>query len=311
MALTLTEGNKYSTTELQGYVIDRLSKESELLQHLQFEELLGNSLTYDTIVTRSGANFYSVGDTWVEDTPVMSQNTVTLKILGGDADVDNFLLETRSNKLDLQGTVLDDKVVATSEKFRDGAWYGAVAGDAKSFDGMQALMTSTTYNTVHAGATDGSALSIVKLQQAIDLVTGFKPTHLFMSKGMRRSINVYLDSIGDKFTASRDQYGNMIEHFRGLKVTTDDSILDTETASSGAYSAKTGGDNTTIFIVTFHPQGMCGVQGKNGVQTVPLGDLETKDAKRWRIKWYCGLKFENLRSCAKVDGITQASTVTA
>ncbi len=34
MALTLTEGNKYSTTELAGYVIDRLAKPSPILEKL-------------------------------------------------------------------------------------------------------------------------------------------------------------------------------------------------------------------------------------------------------------------------------------
>lgn len=312
MALTLTEGNKYSRTELAGYVIDRLGKETEVLSKLPFVEILGNSWTYDTFTTRSTANFYSVGDTWVESTPVMTQATASLVILGKDADIDNFIRKTRSNILDVKGEILGESIKAVSEKFMDTFWYGGVTSvNAKEFDGLQTLIANTTYNTIHAGTTSGSALSVVKLQQAIDLITFNTPTDLFMTKAMRRGINVYLDSIGDKFTAVRNEYGKMIEYFRGLKITTDDHLLDTETASTGAYSASTGSDNSTIFILSFGPKAVCGIQGPDQVETIPLGDLETKDAQRWRIRWYCGLKFEDLRSCAKLDGITTASTVTA
>jgi len=76
--LQLTQTNKYSTTTLQKYVIDRLAKEDPILENLPFESLLGNSLTYDTVTTRSGAAFYSVGDIWAESTPTITQATVTL-----------------------------------------------------------------------------------------------------------------------------------------------------------------------------------------------------------------------------------------
>jgi len=276
---------------------------------LPFVEVEGNSWTYDTITTRSGAAFYDVGDTWAESTPVMTQATAVLKVLGGDADVDNFILSTRSNKLDVKGEVLNDKIKAIREAFLDAFYYGLTTTDGKQFNGLQSLISSTTYNTVHAGAGTGSALSIVKLQETIDLITGWEPTHMVMTKTMRRYINVFLDSIGDKFTASRNEYGKMIEYFRGLQIVVDDCLVNTEAAASGAYSLKTGSGNTSIFILTFDPKACCGLQSGAGIQTVPLGDLETKDAQRWRMKWYCSIKFEDLRSCAKIDGIDADGTV--
>ena len=311
MALTLAQGNMYSTTELSRVVTDILTKDSEILQRLQFEELLGNSLTYDLVATRSGAAFYAVNDTWVESTVVLSQDTVTLKILGGDADIDEFLLRTRSNKMDLKGTVLEDKSLAVQEKFMDTFYYGNVTTNSKEFNGLHKLINSTVYNTVHAGAGTGSDLSLMKVRQACDLVTGFKPACIVMSKAMRRGISVYLDTIGEKFgTTGRDEVGRHWETYNNLPIIVDDHITNTELASGGAWCTGTGSD-TSIFILTFAPKAICGVQGSNRVEVEPLGKLETKDATRYRIKWYCGLKFENLRSCAKVDGITAAGTVVA
>jgi hypothetical protein len=90
-----------------------------------------------------------------------------------------------------------------------------------------------------------------------------------------------------------------------------DHILNTETISSSAFSASTGSTGTSIFLLRFGSNECCGVQGNSGLKVVPKGDLETKDAQRFRIKWYCGLKLKDLRSCAKIDGIASATAVTA
>ena len=56
------------------------------------------------------------------------------------------------------------------------------------------------------------------------------------------------------------------------------------------------------------PDALCGLQNK-GIQKTRLGLLETKDALRWRIKWYCGLALFNTLALARVDGITDAPVV--
>jgi len=311
MALTLTEGELYSQTEIQRAVIDRLTKDSPILKKLKFVTLLGNSLTYDTITTDSGAASYAVGDTWVESTPSITQATATLKILGGDADVDNFLLATRANKIDLKGTVLENKTKAVQYKFLDLFYYGDATANTKDFSGLQVLLSSTSYNTVHAGSGTGTALSVAKLREALDLFRGFSPEVLVMTRKMRRGMGVYLDSIGDKFPTGRDEWGKPVEFWDGIPIVIDDHIVDTETAASGAYTAKTGGANTSIFALNFEEQAVCGLHSGQGVQVVPIGELETKDATRHRIKWYCSMMFQDLRSSIKVDGIVAAGTVTA
>ena len=312
MALSLTEGELYSTTDmLSKAVIDRLVKDDPILQRLGFETLSGNSDTYDTVTTRSGAAVYAVGDTWVESTPSVTQATVVLKILGGDADIDNFLLATRSNKLDLKGTVLNDKTLATKEKFLDLFYYGS-ASDAKWGNGLHQFLTSITYNTVHeaSGATD-SALNISNLRAAIDLITGFKPQLIVMSKRCRRNISTFLDTIGTHMPTVIDEFGKAVASFDYIPINISDYVVNTELCASDAFSAVTGGTGTSIFILTFASDAICGVQGSAGLKVVPLGELETKDASRYRIKWYCGLKLKNIRSCAKIDGIAIGTAVAA
>ena len=67
---------------------------------------------------------------------------------------------------------------------------------------------------------------------------------------------------------------------------------------------------TSMFFLRFAPEACCGIQSL-GITTDRIGNLETKDAKRTRIKWYPGLMLQSLISCSKVTGIDADGTVAA
>ena len=111
MALTLTEGAKLSNDVLVTGVIETLVKVSPILQALPFIDLVGNALTYNREATQPAADFYSVGETWAESTPTFTQVTTSLAILGGDADVDNYIRMTRSNVQDIEAATNNASLV--------------------------------------------------------------------------------------------------------------------------------------------------------------------------------------------------------
>lgn len=265
------------------------------------------------VTTDSSAQFYSVNEDWVESTPVLTQDTAKLMILGKNADVDNFLLKTRSNKIDLKGTVLANGVKAVQYKYLDTFWYGDDSTNTKLFDGMQVLMTSTTYNTVQEATDgDGGACSMAKIREAIDLIKGRRPELVVMAPTIRRLISTYLDSVGANFQRTEDRFGKFVEAFDGIPIVKDDHLLITEsTTDAGAYESSTDDDQATIFVLAFDEDAVQGIQGPDSIETIPLGDLEAKDANRWRIRWYCGLMFQNLRASAKYCGILSGSAAEA
>ncbi len=106
MALTLAEGAKFSNDVLLEGVIETVINDSPVLQRLPFIEIVGNGLTYNRENVAATAAFFAVGDTWTEDTPTFTQVMTTLSILGGDADVDNYLARTRNNVQDLEAAVV-------------------------------------------------------------------------------------------------------------------------------------------------------------------------------------------------------------
>ena len=310
MSLTLVEGQKYTTDKLEKGIIQTIVKDSPILSRLKFMNWEGNSYTYNRESTEPTAQFYAVGDTWTESTGTLTQVTAVLYTLGGDADVDNFLQQTKGDLNDILQMQVEAKTEAVKRKYHDGYYYGSNAADSKSPDGCHILIADATYNTVHAGSGTGTALSIDKLRQAMDMIKGQSPDLIVSSKTMRRRMTTYMESVGSAFPTTRDEFGMGVTDFNGTPWATDDNIVDTETAASGAYAAQTGGANTSIFVFRFDSLGVMGLQN-GSLKTEIFPRLETKNASRVRIIWYVSLMLKSLISCAKVDGIVAASAVTA
>jgi len=329
MALTLTEAAKYSNDVLQTGVIELLVKDDPILEKLQFKDIKGNGLTYDVETTMSGADFYSPNDTWSESTSVVTQHTAVTTILGGDADVDNFLKATRSNLQDLMGEQIKAKVKAIKDKFMTMfyyGWNGSTPIDTKGFTGLHGLIyyDETTYpnypNTIAVGSATSTpvALGLESVEAAIDMVKTGKPEMVLMSKMMRRYINVKLQSVGG-LTYTDAQKGRVQQLFE-VPVYTTDYIKNTEEITkeyvSGEWgfdytdgTAYTADDSTSIFVLQFAPEAVCGIQSAP-ITVEKLGSLETKDATRVRIKWYPSVMLQNVVSVAKITGIDPNGTVT-
>ena len=119
MAMTKAEAAKLTQDLLLRGVIETIVKESELLRHLPFLEVTGTAVTYNREATMPGAAFFDVGDTWTEATPTFTQVTAALKILGGDADVDNFLQATYADPNDIEAEVIASRSKAVAHAFSD------------------------------------------------------------------------------------------------------------------------------------------------------------------------------------------------
>lgn len=302
MALTLDEAAKLSNDMLLQGVVETIVKDSPVLQQMPFIEIVGNVMTYNQEKTLPTIDFYDVGDSWSESTPTFEQKTATLKIMGGDADVDNFLKATRSNIQDLEAAVVELKAKALRDKFEETFIYGDSSVNAKQFDGLVKLIdTGTAGDQVIAMSDTGSTLTLAKLDELIDAVKGGKPDVLLMSRRSRRKINVLVRAAGGMIETDRDRWGNFVQLWDGIPIGVNDWILDTHTLSGGVETATTGGTCSSIYAFQMGEGAMCGLTGPGHLTVEPIGSLETKDASRTRIKWYCSLAlFSSIKSAALI-----------
>jgi hypothetical protein len=305
MALTLVEAAKLSQDVLLKGVIETILTESDILKHLPFIDIVGNGLTYNQENTLPAVSFYNVGDVWAESTPKFTQQTATLKILGGDADVDEFLRTTRSNLQNIKAIVTESKSKAMARKFEHDFIYGSEALDSKSFNGLHVLVPTT--QKVHAGSsTTGAAGSIAKLRQLCRMVIPGKPDFLIMSRVTRDNLSAYAERVESPIRYLPAEFGDPVMTFGTVPIVCTDWITQTETIASSTYALETTGACTTIFAVKLGEEKLVGCQN-SGIQIKDLGDLETKDATRVRIKWYVSMALFNTLSLARYDGITDAA----
>src|SRR4030042_3125374 len=108
MATSLAEAAKLSNDALLQGVIETIIKDSPLLQTMPFIEIVGNALTYNRESALPAAEWHAANDDWVTSPAItFSQQTATLKILGQNADVDNYIKQTRSNIQDVESAIIE------------------------------------------------------------------------------------------------------------------------------------------------------------------------------------------------------------
>jgi hypothetical protein len=302
MAITLTEASKLSNDMLLQGVVETIVRDSPILQRLPFIEIVGNGLTYNQEKTLPSIDFYDVGDTWSESTPTFEQKTALLKIMGGDADVDNFLKATRSNVQDLEAAVVELKAKALKDKFEETFIYGVATSETKQFDGvMQLIDTGTESDQVVAAGASGATLTLSMLDELIDAIKGGKPDILLMSRRSRRKINALVRASGGMMDTDRDSWGNFVQLWDSIPIGVNDWILDTHVVEEGVETDTTGGNCSTIYALQFGEGGLCGLTSPGHLTVEPIGSLETKDATRSRIKWYVSLAlFSSIKAAALI-----------
>ena len=293
MALTLAESAKLSNDIILQGVIETIVLDSPILQALPFIEITGNGLTYNRENTNPAATFFNVGDTWTEATPTFSQITSTLAIVGGDADIDNFLLTTRSNIQDMQAAVIRLKAKAVQQKFEDTFINGDTAIDAKSFDGVDKLTTGGQIATM---GVNGATLSLAKLDELIDLVKGGLPAMLLMSKRTRRSLNNLARTTGSFLQTDRNEFGQMVQYYDGVPIGVSDYINDAKTVGTST-------DCSTVYAMQMGEGALAGLTAPGGLIVETIGSLETKDATRTRVKWYVSTALFNTIKVGKLIGV--------
>jgi len=303
LGTTLAEAAKLSNDVMYQGVIETIIKDCPLLQYLPWIEIVGNALTYNRETALPSAEWHAVNDDWTTSPAVtFLQKTATLAILGQNADVDNYIKQTRSNVMDVESAIIELTAKAIRHELEDKLIYGDNSGVPNQFDGLIKLINtaSASDQLIAAGAT-GATLTLTMIDELIDAVKGGKPDMLLMSRRSRRKIAALARAAGNNLEVGKGMLGEFVEFYNGIPISVSDFIKDIHTVAGSVETAFTGGASSTIYGVQFGEDGLCGLTGPGGLQVVRIGDMETKDASRTRIKWYCSLAlFSNVKAAALI-----------
>ncbi len=294
MALTKTEAARLSNDLLIRGVIETIVKDSAILQFLPFMEVTGTSVRYTREATMPSASFYNAGGTWNEAVPTWTNHTAELKILGGDADVDNFLQATYSDTNDIEAEIIANRAKSIAHKFSETFIVGDSTVDINAFDGIRKLIP--VGQTKNVGV-NGGALTLPLLDELVDMVKPGKPELLLMSRRTRRGLKQLRRTAGPVIETSVSQFGEQVETYEGIPIVVDDFMPDNEALGAGT-------NLSSIYALKFGlSTGLMGLE-HGGITVENVGELETKDATRTRLKWYCGLSLMSELGVARLQGIT-------
>lgn len=311
MALTLAESAKYSQNDLQRGVIETFVIEANVLDRLPLLPIQGNAYAYNEELTLPGIEFRAVNSAYAESTGTINQKTESLVILGGDADVDTFMVKTRGNLNDLRAAATRGKVKAANYKFQDTFINGDVAVDANSFDGLKKRLTggqviaAGTNGLPVLGTTDNDRHAFLdQLDALLALVPNADALYMNASilakiKGSARRLTIYDQSV--------DSFGRKIGTYQGValidignKADGTPIIPQTETQGTAA------GITSSVYAVRFgRDESDRAVTGltNGGIDVRDLGEQDAKPVYRTRIEFFCGLGVFGGKAAARLTGV--------
>lgn len=300
MALSLTEAAKLSTDTLQRGVIETFARTSPVLELLPFMTIAGNSYQYNQEKTLPEVEYRDINEGYTEGGGEFTHKVESLVMVGGDVDVDKFIVKTLGNVNNQRAIQTNMKVKALSRQFTKDFFKGK-ASDGKKFDGLDVRIAANNQVIYadEAGAA-GKALTLAKLHELLDMVDGGADV-LFMSKAVRREMQAILEGSTHYIQVGKDNFGRPIEYFGDVQIRTveDEVLAFNETVGSSA-------DSTSIYAVKFGAQEAISGLTNGGVMVDDLGELESKPAYRTRIEFYCGLADFHPKAAARLAGVTRA-----
>lgn len=314
MAVTLAQAAVLSQDQLSRAIHEMFVQESPVLDRLPLMSIAGNAYAYDLEATLPGVAFRGVNEAYVESTGTFNQLTERLSILGGDADVDRFIQQTRSNVHDQRAEQDKLKVKAMSYKFSDAFVNGDIAVDPKGFDGLKKRLVGSQVidagtngiPVVGNGSTDSHAF-FDKLDELFAACPN--PDVIYANRQVRSKIISAGRRIGGVDMVKEDMTGKRVATWQGVPVLDlGDSLAGSQiipqTETQGSSSA-----SSSIYAVRFGgsdgDQAVTGLTN-GGIMVDDLGQIDEKPALRTRVEFYCGLALFGGKAAARLRGVLAA-----
>lgn len=338
MAGTLAE-YKYlgHEAEIRAGIAKTIITVSPWLQEMPFVQINNDVSRYKMESAAARADTYQVGEPWVEGTPTWEYRDAGLAILGGDADDDNFGRLAAAGE-DTMAAMVELKSKAIAQWFETLAILGqttavATYGATKNFKGLLRLLCECEAKTatdldgalysavgsannpqvIQAASGASATLTLDMIDVLIDLVKP-KASHLIMSKLMRRKVSSLARAAGSNLEHDKNQLGFVVTRFGEQIVLIDDStpvnfpdptvLVSAPASYTPSMAVAAANDTSPIFAVRFGEDGLCGINGEGMIQVERFDKLETKDAKRIRIKFYAGMRLTNKLAAAGLFSAT-------
>ncbi|PGS22357.1 phage major capsid protein [Bacillus cereus] len=284
MALTLVDAQVISKDVLQAGIIETIVKESSVLAVLPFQTIEGNAYSYNVEKALPTVAFRGVNEAYTSSEAQFETRSENLVILGGDVELDRFIIQTLSNVNDQMAVQIMEKAKAVANTFSKTFFKGNKATNVKEFDGLDVRIAGTGQELDGKGKSTEDKEVLAILNELLDTVRGGADA-LFLNKRVRRRILAVLQNSNHYIEQGSDAFGRPVSMYGGvpLMVVENEILGDTDiyAVKFGAYTHVAGLTN-------------------GGVQVRRLGETSAKAVEITRIEFFCGLAQFNPYSSARL-----------
>ncbi|MEV6419776.1 major capsid protein [Streptomyces sp. NPDC051662] len=308
MALTLAESAKLTQDMLKLGVIEMFVQESPILDRLPLIDVEGSAYEYNEESKLPGVAFRAVNEAYPESVGAVNQRIETLAILGGDADVDKFIVQTRSNLNEQRAIHTQMKIKAASIHFSDQFFNGDIMVNPKGFDGLRKRLIGS--QVVDAGGAapvaDGYAFFDM-LDSLVGRVRGLSGSNgaIYTNSEIIAKIKSGFRRLGGSELLMSEIGGKLAPTWNGVPLLDAGQNLD-GTDVIPLTLGENGKETCDMYAVRFGTsEADTGITGltNGGVQVTDLGEAHEKPVYRTRIDFYCGLAMFGGKAAARLTGV--------
>lgn len=310
MAVTLMEAaaSHGGLSQQERAAIQMFTLRSEVAQRAPAEKIDGYTYTYTREVTLPGIAWRGVNEPWTESTGVINPLTERLQILGGEIEVDQFILRTAPTRAGNEYTKQARMKVTAAARELDRCFLeGDDLTNPKEMVGLRRRLVG---NQVMLAGTGGATLTMAMLDDLRDRVPFSGKLVWFMNAAVRRKLNALIDaSTGSRrIEETRNSFGQQVDRYGGADIAVVEYTGDGTTWLDFDEDPGDGtADTSSIYLVYFGDDGAHLIyNGQNGKQmsVEDFGELQARPRKMGRLETYIGMVIEHPRAAARLRGVT-------
>ncbi len=306
--MTMAEAGK-TTMPLSAGIREILVQEEPLFDLVPWETLPQgvSQFKYFQETQLPTTAFRAVNASWDADYGIIIPQTENLAILGGEVEIDKFILDTQGGALSpgIKARQYRMKALSAKEKWLTALIEGDTAVDANSFTGFRPRISGTSLD-YEMSATDAVALTLEKVDEVDEAVFG-GPSSRLMNQWTRRKFNALMRSAGQAREEVSASFGRQIPSYADIPNLVIQRQDDMSSILAFDEDPGDGGDDaSSIYFVKWGEDYIHGILGSGGAWEVQdFGEQEAVPRVMGRLSVYVGLVTRHPRSLARLHAIGQ------
>ncbi len=307
MAVSVSEAKKVTKDPGRRGILELIEQNAPIVAAIPWETVEGMEHSFLREAELPSAASRNINAGYTQSTGALEKIAIPLKIIGGEFEIDQFLLDQAGDLDDLFARQMALRQKANAFHLEEMIFEGNSLTTLSAFDGLSTLIAGAQ---LHTHSATGAAISLASIEAILDLVPG--ANLIFMNRTLRTDL---MGILNDSTTASGhprvvypglDDIGRPIELYNGARIMVVERMDDGSTIL--AFDEDPGdatSDTASIYVVRTGMDSFHGVQGKRGpTDSREIGEDWDEPRRKGRAEWYANISVPHPRAVARSFGYT-------